>query len=101
MPLLECKGLTKQFGALVAVENVDMSLEPGEIRAALPAAPPDEPEPFSAVLRELDEVLVRAFSPVPGRQNARTRASSSSFSIDVLLTWLKASRSPQRRWIGR
>src|SRR5215213_2025361 len=32
--------------------------EPGEIRAALPSAPPDEPEPFSAVLRDLDEVLL-------------------------------------------
>ena len=33
-------------------------VEPGEIRARLPAAPPDEPEPFSAVLRDLDEVLL-------------------------------------------
>jgi aromatic-L-amino-acid decarboxylase len=32
-------------------------VEPGEIRAALPASPPDEPEPFSAVLADLDEVL--------------------------------------------
>jgi aromatic-L-amino-acid/L-tryptophan decarboxylase len=32
--------------------------EPGEIRAALPPAPPDKPEPFSAVLRDLDEVLL-------------------------------------------
>jgi aromatic-L-amino-acid/L-tryptophan decarboxylase len=31
---------------------------PGEIRAALPATAPDEPEPFSAVLRDLDEVLM-------------------------------------------
>ena len=31
---------------------------PGEIRSRLPAAPPDDPEPFSAVLRDLDEVLV-------------------------------------------
>jgi aromatic-L-amino-acid decarboxylase len=31
---------------------------PGEIRARLPASPPDEPEPFSAVLRDLDEVLL-------------------------------------------
>jgi aromatic-L-amino-acid/L-tryptophan decarboxylase len=31
---------------------------PGEIRSRLPAAPPDEPEPFSAVLRDLDEVLL-------------------------------------------
>ncbi len=32
-------------------------VEPGEIRAALPSSPPDDPEPFSAVLRDLDAVL--------------------------------------------
>ncbi|HET8969107.1 MAG TPA: aspartate aminotransferase family protein, partial [Gaiellaceae bacterium] len=31
--------------------------EPGDIRAALPASPPDEPEPFSAVLADLDSIL--------------------------------------------
>jgi aromatic-L-amino-acid decarboxylase len=33
-------------------------VEPGEIRAALPAGPPDGPEPFSAVLADLDRVLL-------------------------------------------
>ena len=33
-------------------------VEPGEIRAALPASPPDAPEPFAHVLRDLDEVLM-------------------------------------------
>lgn len=33
-------------------------VEPGEIRSRLPVAPPEEPEPFSAVLRDLDEVLL-------------------------------------------
>ncbi len=33
-------------------------VEPGQIRARLPAAPPDAPEPFEAVLRDLDEVLL-------------------------------------------
>jgi aromatic-L-amino-acid decarboxylase len=33
-------------------------VEPGEIRAALPAAPPEAPEPFSAVLEDLDRVLM-------------------------------------------
>ena len=33
-------------------------VEPGEIRSRLPASPPDQPEPFSAVLRDLDEVLL-------------------------------------------
>ena len=31
---------------------------PGETRAALPPAPPEEPEPFAAVLRDLDTVLM-------------------------------------------
>jgi len=33
-------------------------VEPGQIRAALPKAPPDEPESFEAVLRDLDDVLL-------------------------------------------
>jgi aromatic-L-amino-acid decarboxylase len=33
-------------------------VEPGEIRAALPASPPDEPEPFAAVLRDLERVVL-------------------------------------------
>ncbi len=33
-------------------------VEPGEIRSRLPVAPPDAGEPFSAVLRDLDEVLL-------------------------------------------
>ena len=35
MPLLECKGLIRRFGALVAVDTVDMTVEPGEIRAVI------------------------------------------------------------------
>ncbi|MGZ4201630.1 MAG: pyridoxal phosphate-dependent decarboxylase family protein [Thermoleophilaceae bacterium] len=31
---------------------------PGDIRARLPASAPEDPEPFSAVLRDLDEVLL-------------------------------------------
>ena len=31
---------------------------PGEIRGRLPAAPPERPEPFADVLRDLDEVLL-------------------------------------------
>jgi aromatic-L-amino-acid/L-tryptophan decarboxylase len=33
-------------------------VEPGELRAALPSAAPEQPEPFSAVLRDLDDVLL-------------------------------------------
>jgi branched-chain amino acid transport system ATP-binding protein len=35
MPLLECRGLVRRFGALVAVDRVDLALEPGEIRALI------------------------------------------------------------------
>jgi branched-chain amino acid transport system ATP-binding protein len=35
VPLLECKGLVRSFGALLAVDDVSLSLEPGEIRAVI------------------------------------------------------------------
>jgi aromatic-L-amino-acid/L-tryptophan decarboxylase len=35
-------------------------VEPGELRARLPASPPERGEPFAAVLRDLDEVLLPA-----------------------------------------
>ena len=34
------------------------AVQPGQIRAALPEAPPDEPESFAAVLHDLDSVLL-------------------------------------------
>jgi aromatic-L-amino-acid/L-tryptophan decarboxylase len=33
-------------------------IAPGEVKAALPPSPPDDPEPFSDVLRDLDSVLM-------------------------------------------
>jgi aromatic-L-amino-acid decarboxylase len=50
-------------------------VEPGAIRAALPAAPPDEPEPFSAVLRDLDEILL------PGVTHWQSPRFFSYFSV--------------------
>ena len=35
MPLLECRGLVRRFGALVAVDDIDLAVEPGEIRAVI------------------------------------------------------------------
>ena len=35
MPLLECRAVTLRFGALVAVDSVDMAVEAGEIRAVI------------------------------------------------------------------
>src|SRR5436190_4715305 len=42
----------------VAELPVLAQVRPGEIRARLPQLPPEEPEPFEAVLRDLDEVLL-------------------------------------------
>jgi aromatic-L-amino-acid decarboxylase len=36
--------------------------EPGSIRAQLPASPPEQPEPFDAVLRDLERVIVPGLS---------------------------------------
>ena len=35
-------------------------VEPGELRSRLPAAPPETAEPFAAILRDVDEVLLPA-----------------------------------------
>jgi branched-chain amino acid transport system ATP-binding protein len=35
MPLLECQGLARRFGALVAVDDVDISLDHGKVRAII------------------------------------------------------------------
>ncbi len=37
---------------------VRAEVDPGWVRAQLPASPPDEAEPFSAILHDLDEVIV-------------------------------------------
>ncbi|MEA3511580.1 MAG: pyridoxal-dependent decarboxylase, partial [Actinomycetota bacterium] len=34
------------------------AVEPGEIRAMLPDAAPETPEPFEAILRDLDEIVM-------------------------------------------
>ena len=38
------------------------SVQPGEVRALLPVSPPDRPEPFADVLRDLDELIVPALT---------------------------------------
>jgi aromatic-L-amino-acid decarboxylase len=47
-------GYLERVGELPVLAQV----KPGEIRARLPESPPHDPEPFSAVLRDLDEVLL-------------------------------------------
>ena len=46
----------------VAALPVMSRAEPGSIRARLPSAPPDSPEGFDAVFRDLDEILVPGLS---------------------------------------
>jgi aromatic-L-amino-acid decarboxylase len=50
-------------------------VEPGAIRSALPASAPDDPEPFSAVLRDLDSVLL------PGMTHSQSPRWFSYFAI--------------------
>ena len=51
---------------------------PGELRSRLPASPPEQGEPFAAVLRDLDEVLL------PGDHAlAAARASSRYFAVSA------------------
>ena len=46
----------------VGEQPVLAQVEPGALRARLPAQAPDEPEPFAAVLRDLDELLLPALT---------------------------------------
>ena len=47
-------GYLERVGELPVVSRV----EPGEVRAQLPSSAPDQGEPFAAVLRDLDEVVL-------------------------------------------
>ncbi len=38
--------------------RVAAQIQPGEVRARLPESPPEHPEPFEAMLRDLDEVIL-------------------------------------------
>src|SRR5205823_6522401 len=46
------------YRATVAGKPVMAQVRPGEIKAQLPAEPPAEPEPFDAVLADLDRVIM-------------------------------------------
>ena len=46
------------YRATLAARPVMAATAPGQVKAALPAAPPMSPEPFDAVLADLDSVLV-------------------------------------------
>lgn len=48
----------------IAELPVRAQVEPGEVRAALPAAPPAEADQFSALLADLDRVIVPGVTQV-------------------------------------
>ncbi|MFT3767586.1 MAG: pyridoxal-dependent decarboxylase [Minicystis sp.] len=48
--------------AKIAERPVMSPVEPGAVRAQLPATPPAEPEPFDAVFRDLDRIIVPGLS---------------------------------------
>jgi len=50
------------YRARVAEYPVMSQVEPGAIKAKLPAAPPEAPESFDAIFRDLDEILVPGLS---------------------------------------
>jgi aromatic-L-amino-acid decarboxylase len=50
------------YRSRVASYPVMSRREPGAVRAALPSAPPERPEPFDAILRDLDSVVVPGLS---------------------------------------
>src|SRR3954469_6445493 len=50
------------FRETIAERPVMSRAEPGAIRAALPAAPPEQPEDFGAVFADLDRILVPGLS---------------------------------------
>ena len=50
------------YRAHVAERPVMATTQPGAIRAQLPAHPPQEPEPFSSVLADLDQVVLPGLS---------------------------------------
>src|ERR1035438_4601421 len=50
------------YRATVAARPVMARTAPGEIKAALPADPPQSPEPFDAILADLDRIVMPGLS---------------------------------------
>ena len=50
------------YRARVESRPVMAPAEPGAVRARLPVSPPDQPEPFAHILRDVDDIVVPALS---------------------------------------
>ncbi len=89
-PLLEVKGLVKRFGALVATDNLDLAVEPGEIHAVigpngagkttLIAQLAGELQPNAGTIRFAGEDITRLHAPARSQ-----RGLARSFQITSIL----------------
>jgi aromatic-L-amino-acid decarboxylase len=50
------------YRACVDARPVMAHVEPGDVKKQLPARPPERPEPFDAILRDLDQIIVPGLS---------------------------------------
>src|SRR4051812_29585323 len=50
------------YRASIAERPVMAQVEPGDVRAKLPASPPDMPEAWDAVLADLDQIVMPGLS---------------------------------------
>src|SRR6185437_11463179 len=46
------------YHATIEARPVMARTAPGEVRAQLPASPPDQPEPFAAILADMDRIIM-------------------------------------------
>ena len=99
-------GYMERVGELPITPDV----KPGEIAARLPAAAPEEPEPFEALLRDLDEVVLPGIthwqSPglvrvLPGQRVAAVDPRPSSSSAGLGAQGMLWSTSPALTEIER
>ena len=79
-------------------------VSPGELSARLPAAPPERAEPFTDVLRDLDELILpaltnwqhpRFFAYFAVTASARIRSSSSTGALRSSMPSIRAALSTE------
>ena len=55
--MIETRGLTKRFGSFLAVDGVNLTVQPGEIAAQIAAAPPEQAEAFEDVFADFERII--------------------------------------------
>ena len=84
VPLLECSGLVRRFGALVAVDGIDLAVEPGEMRAVI--------GPNGAGKSTVFNLITSVLKPTTGQCDLR--AAKTSPGCRCIGSRRKASRAP-------